>query len=88
MPTDRRKRAAALRYDGGSDAPTVVASGRGEIAEKILAAAREAGVPVREDSLLAEALSALEVGTEIPEELYKAVAETLVWAYRLGKARS
>jgi flagellar biosynthesis protein len=55
------------------------------VAEKIVAAAREAGVPVREDRLLAEALAALELGTEVPEELYKAVAEALVWAYKLAR---
>lgn len=81
MP-DRPKRAAALRYEG-RDAPRVVASGRGLIAERILEAAHEAGVPVREDAALAEALSKLDLGREIPEALYQAVAETLVWAYRL-----
>jgi flagellar biosynthesis protein len=81
MP-DRPKRASALRYEG-KDAPRVVASGRGLIAERILKAAREAGIPVREDAALAEALSKLELGREIPEELYQAVAETLAWAYRL-----
>ncbi|HEX7083903.1 MAG TPA: EscU/YscU/HrcU family type III secretion system export apparatus switch protein [Gaiellaceae bacterium] len=80
----RTRSAAALRYEGGSEAPTVVAAGRGHVAERILAAAREASVPVREDRLLAEALAALEVGTEVPAELYRAVAEALVWAYRLG----
>jgi flagellar biosynthesis protein len=85
MPT-RDQRAAALRYDNqGAGAPTVVASGRGVIAEKILEAARAAGVPIREDALLAEALSALDVGTEIPAELYTAVAEALVWAYGLAR---
>jgi len=79
------RKAAALRYDGKDGAPTVIAAGRGTIAERILAAAREAGVPVREDELLAEALEALELGTEVPPELYQAVAEALVWAYRLGK---
>ena len=79
------RKAAALRYDGKSNAPTVVATGRGEVAERILAAAREAGVPVREDELLAEALAALELGTEVPPELYQAVAEALVWAYALSK---
>jgi flagellar biosynthesis protein len=77
-----------LRYDNGSDAPTVVAAGRGQIAENILAAAREASVPIREDRLLAEALAVLEVGTEVPPELYRAVAEALVWAYRLAGARA
>lgn len=83
MPTPRRS-AAALRYSG-EGAPSVVASGHGHVAEKIVAAAREAGVPVREDRLLAEALAALELGTEVPEELYKAVAEALVWAYKLAR---
>lgn len=86
MPTGR-KTAAALRYEGGKGAPTIVASGRGELADKILAAAKAAGVPVREDELLAEALSALEVGSLVPEELYVAVAEALVWAYRLAGRR-
>ena len=80
------KRATALRYDG-PDAPRVVASGRNLVAEKILAAAREAGVPVREDAVLAQALETLELDAEIPPELYKAVAEALAWAYRLtGRA--
>ena len=82
MPTPRKK-AAALRYEGGSGAPKVVAAGRGLIAEKILAAAREAGVPIREDAALAEALAGLELGREVPEELWVAVAEALAWAYRL-----
>jgi flagellar biosynthesis protein len=85
MPTPKRT-AAALRYTGVG-APSVVASGRGHIAEKIIAAAREAGVPVREDRLLAEALAALDLGTEVPEELYRAVAEALVWAHRLARRR-
>ena len=81
MP-DSSKRAAALHY-GGEGAPKVVAAGRGLIAERILAAAKEAGVPIREDEALAEALAGLDLGTEVPEELWVAVAEALVWAYRL-----
>ena len=83
MPTpEKKRRAAALRYEG-SGAPKVVAAGRGLIAEKILAAAKDAGVPIREDAALAEALSGLELGREVPEELWVAVAEALAWAYRL-----
>ena len=83
-----KKRAAALRYEGGGGSPKVVAAGRGLIAEKILAAAKEAGVPIREDAALAEALAGLELGREVPEELWVAVAEALAWAYRLDvKAR-
>ena len=86
MP-ERPKRAAALRYDraGGAGAPKVVASGRRLVAERILEEARKAGVPVREDAALVEALSALELGTEIGEELYAVVAEALAWAYKLDR---
>jgi flagellar biosynthesis protein len=81
--SERPKRVAALRYVEGTEAPEVVAAGAGEAARAILAAAHEAGVPVREDAALAEALSRLDVGRVVPPELYVAVAEALVWAYRL-----
>ncbi len=73
------KRAAALRYTGTA-APTVVAAGSGETAARIEAAAREHGVPVTSDGPLAEALARLPIDTEIPPELYRAVAEVLIWA--------
>jgi flagellar biosynthesis protein len=79
----RRKHAAALRYDG-RDAPRVVATGRDAVAGRIIDAAREAGVPLREDPVLMEALATLELDQEIPPELYRAVAEALAWAYRLA----
>jgi flagellar biosynthesis protein len=65
-----------------------VATGRGEIARKILETAEEAGVPVRRDPALVEALSKLDVGQAIPPDLYVAVAEALVWAYRLDARAS
>ena len=77
------RRAVALSYEHGQTAPEVVATGRGYIAEAIIAAAREAGVPVKSDPGLASALAALDLGEQIPEALYRAVAETLAWAYRL-----
>ena len=80
------RRAAALRYDGAG-APVVVAAGRARLAEKIADVAREAGVPVREDAELAAALAALDVGTQIPPELYAAVAEAIVWAASLSGRR-
>ena len=83
MPEPKPKRATALRYAEGSDAPEVVATGRGEIARKILDAAEDAGVPVRRDPALVEALSKLDVGQAIAPDLYVAVAEALVWAYKL-----
>lgn len=83
---DRPLRVTALRYQAGvSHAPVVVARGSGLLAQRILEAAREAGVPVREDPALAAALTQLELDEQIPEELYAAVAEALVWAYRLTR---
>jgi flagellar biosynthesis protein len=81
----QRRRASALAYQPGSNAPRLVASGAGLVAERIIAAARDTGVPVRADPSLAEALAALELGDEVPQELYVAVAETLAWAYRLDQ---
>jgi flagellar biosynthesis protein len=78
-----RRRATALHYEPGQRAPQVVATGAGLVAERILAAAREAGIPVRHDPALAEALGKLELGADVPEALWTAVAETLAWAYRL-----
>lgn len=89
-PDERpRKRATALRYEPGQRAPQVTATGSGYIAERIIEAAREAGVPVRSDAALAAALAQLDLGAEIPEPLYVAVAEVLAWAYTLdaGVAR-
>jgi flagellar biosynthesis protein len=88
MPDEKpeRRRATALRYEKGQRAPKVVATGAGLVADRILAAAREAGVPVRHDPALAEALGALELGADVPEAMWKAVAETLAWAYRLDAA--
>jgi len=80
---DRERHAAALRYDGTGGAPKVVAAGRGHIAARIIEEAKAAGVPIRDDAALAESLAKLELSTEIPEELWVAVAEALVWAHRV-----
>ncbi len=82
-PEDEPRKATALSYELGEPAPRVVATGRGYIAERIIAAAQEAGVPVKSDPALANALAALDLGGEVPEALYRAVAETLAWAYKL-----
>jgi flagellar biosynthesis protein len=83
MPEPRR--AAALRYDPESGgAPTVVAAGSGELADRIIALAREHGVLVREDAPLAQALARLQLEAQVPPELWEAVAQALVWAYRLS----
>jgi flagellar biosynthesis protein len=85
---EQQSRAAALRYRKGETAPALVASGRGHVAEAILQAAEEAGIPVREDAVLVEALAHLELGDPVPPELYQAVAEALVWAYGLTRRRA
>ena len=82
MP-DRPRRASALRYEGDG-APKLVASGRNLIADRIIEEAEKAGVPVRRDAALAQALAGLEIGQEISDELYSAVAEALAWAYNLA----
>jgi len=82
---DNRKKAAALQYRRGIDsAPTLVAKGRGLVAEKILAIAREQGIPIREDHAMVEILSTLGLYEEIPPELYKAVAEILAFIYKMS----
>lgn len=81
-----RQKAVALRYDAdGAAAPRVTAKGQGYLAERIVALADEHGVFVEEDPDLVHLLAQLDVGAEIPESLYRAVAEVLAFVYRLGK---
>lgn len=83
------RKTAALRYRPGRDAaPRVSASGRGRVAERILEVARAAGIPIREDAALAEVLSRLDPGEEVPPETYRAVAEILAFLYRLDRSRA
>jgi len=83
FPFDPNQVAVALKYKGIEDkSPEVVASGRGAVAEQILQIAFDEGVKVREDADLAEVLSALDIGEEIPIEAFAAVAEILTYVYR------
>jgi flagellar biosynthesis protein len=75
--------AVALHYDK-KGAPRVVAKGRGALGEKIVEIAREHGVPIQENEVLAGALSHVEIDDEIPADLYKAVAEVLIFVMRLS----
>jgi flagellar biosynthesis protein len=85
MNSKTPKKAAALRYAQGRDhAPRVVAKGRGKVAEKIVSLAHQHNVPLVKDQNLMQMLEALDVDTEIPTELYQAVAEVLVFVYRLN----
>lgn len=73
------KRAVALKYDNDVIAPIIVATGMGYMAEKIVEVATENNVPVYEDTSLATVLSQLELGAEIPEELYKVIVDIYVF---------
>lgn len=84
-----RSKAVALQYDKGRmRAPRVTAKGRGVLADRLVAIAKENGVPVQEDRLLVDALEAVEVGQEVPLELYQVVAEILVTVYRAERERT
>jgi flagellar biosynthesis protein len=81
----KNPKAVALRYEQTKNsAPRVVAKGSGFAAERIMAIAREHQVPLHTDPALAEVLAALDLDLEIPPELYRAVAEVLVFVYRLN----
>ncbi|KOS69488.1 type III secretion exporter [Lysinibacillus contaminans] len=81
-----RKEAIALTYKPGQyNSPTVVAKGKGKIAENILARATEHDVPIHEDPNLVQLLGQLDLNESIPEELYQAVAEVFAFIYRLDQ---
>lgn len=84
---DKVKQAIALAYDPSDEAPRVIASGRGILAEKIIEKAKESDVPLHRDDSLAESLSKLEIGEMIPPELYEVVAEILVFVDAMDKLK-
>jgi flagellar biosynthesis protein len=79
----RNRLAVALHYDK-TGAPRVVAKGRGTLGARIIEVAKANDIPIEENEVLAGALSRIELGDEIPAELYKAVAEVLVFVLRLS----
>lgn len=82
----KKLKAAALQYRHNKDsAPKVVAKGSGIIAERILQIALEHNIPIQDDPYLVEVLSKLDLYEEIPPELYRAVAEILVFVYRMSR---
>jgi len=84
---DKSQLAVALHYDR-SGAPRVVAKGKGSLGEKIIEVAKANNIPIEENEVLAGALSNVQLGEEIPPELYRAVAEVLIFVLRLsGRVR-
>jgi flagellar biosynthesis protein len=80
--------ATALQYQSERDsAPRVIASGQRKVAEQILAEARKHNIAIYEDTALTLALSAVNLGEEIPPELYQVVARVLAYVYRVSEKR-
>ena len=85
---EKKKKAVALMYEPGSQAPQVVASGQGVVAERIIERAKEADVATYQDEGLADTLLKLDIGDMIPPELYGVVAEILVYVDKMDKIKS
>ena len=86
MKKKQLEKAVAILYDSQqSSSPKVVASGQGEVAKKIIETAREAGVHIQEDANRVELLSKIDLGEEIPAELYQTVAEVLAFVYQVNE---
>ena len=85
---EEQRTAIALRYSptDGDPAPRIVAGGDGFLADEILRIARENDVPLRQDPALAGALATLDVGRQIPPELFRAIAEVLAFVYKMNRA--
>lgn len=82
---NKRKRAAALRYEQGYQAPMVTAAGMGHVADKILQNAEENNVPIVYDEQLSNLLTNVDVGEAIPFELYDAVAKVIAYVMDIDK---
>ncbi len=85
---EEKKTAVALEYEPGDQAPKVVATGQGILAEKIIDVAEEANVPIHKDAKLARSLSILDIGEYIPPELYSIVAEILVFVDSMDRIQN
>lgn len=85
---EKPKQAIALAYYPEEDAPKVIASGKGALAERIIEKAKEAEVPIHRDDKLADTLSRLEIGDMIPPELYEVVAEILIFVDAMDKIKA
>ena len=82
------KTAVAVAYEPGEAAPKILATGKGEVAERIIAKAKEHDVPLYKDNKLADTLSKLKIGDAIPPELYEVVAEILVFVDDMDRLKS
>ena len=83
----KTRTAVALSYEPTDDAPKVIASGKGYLADRIVERAKEADIPLHKDSKLANTLSKLQIGDMIPPELYDVVAEVLVFVDSMDRIK-
>ena len=88
MADEEEKTAVALAYEPGEEAPKILATGKGEVAERIIDEAKKNDVPFYKDSALAETLSKLKLGDAIPPELYEVVAQILVFVDKMDRLKS
>lgn len=88
MKKDKIRSAVALSYNLDDEAPKVIATGKGILAEKIIEKAKESNIPLHQDAKLAKKLSKLEIGDMIPPQLYEAVAEILVFVDAMEKIKA
>ena len=86
--TNKEKTAVAIEYVPGEAAPKILATGKGQVAEKIIEKAKESNVPLYKDNKLADTLSRLKIGDMIPPELYEVVAEILVFVDDMDKMKA
>ncbi|HYE11154.1 MAG TPA: EscU/YscU/HrcU family type III secretion system export apparatus switch protein [Patescibacteria group bacterium] len=82
---NKMKKAAALSYQEGQEAPIVAALGKGEVAERIIKTAKENDVPIFENEELISTLIHLDLGQQIPQELFSVVAEVLIFVSDIEK---
>ena len=88
MPTRKKIKAAALRYDTDKEsAPRLVAKGEGKTAENIIKIAELNDLPIKKDEDLIELLSNVELDKEVPDALYKAVAEVFSFVYKVSRKK-
>lgn len=87
-PVDLNKTAVALSYDPNDEAPKIIASGKGYLADRIIERAKENDVPLHKDDKLANTLSKLDIGDFIPPELYQVVSEVLLFVDRMDTIKS
>lgn len=85
---NKQKTAVALGFEPGDEAPKILATGKGHLADKIIEAAKESNVPVHKDPKLAETLSKLDFGEYIPPELYEVVVEVLMYVDRIDAVKA